>query len=85
MQKPLVTPRDLHAQDIDQWKGRGVLNDAEKHLIKNILSFFANSDVLVGDNIIMAIYQHITILSADSILRLKPSKKASTLGAMPTS
>lgn len=48
------------AQDIDQWKGRGVLNDAEKHLIKNILSFFANSDVLVGDNIIMAIYQHIT-------------------------
>jgi len=48
------------AQDIDQWKGRGVLNDAEKHLIKNILSFFANSDILVGDNIIMSIYQHIT-------------------------
>lgn len=46
--------------DISQWKGNSFLNDDERHLIKKILSFFANTDVLVGDNIIMAIYKHIT-------------------------
>ena len=48
------------AKDILQWKNPGYLTDDERHLIKKILSFFANTDVLVGDNIIMAIYQHIT-------------------------
>ena len=48
------------AQDISQWKARGVFSDAERHLIKKILSFFANTDVLVGDNILMAIYRHIS-------------------------
>ena len=48
------------AQDIAQWKGAHYLTDDERHLIKKILSFFANTDVLVGDNIIMAIYAHIS-------------------------
>lgn len=48
------------AQDIAQWKGSHYLTDDERHLIKKILSFFANTDVLVGDNIIMAIYAHIS-------------------------
>jgi ribonucleoside-diphosphate reductase beta chain len=48
------------AQDISQWKSRGTFNDTERHLIKKILAFFANTDVLVGDNIIMAIYRHIS-------------------------
>ena len=48
------------ASDIAQWKNQGYLTQDERHLIKKILSFFANTDVLVGDNIIMAIYKHIT-------------------------
>lgn len=48
------------SNDINQWKSPGVLSDDEKHLIKKILSFFANTDVLVGDNLVMAIYKHIT-------------------------
>lgn len=48
------------AMDISQWKGNGYLTADERHLIKKILSFFANTDVLVGDNIIMAIYKNIS-------------------------
>ena len=48
------------SKDIQQWKTPGVLSDDEKHLIKKILAFFANTDLLVGDNLVMAIYKHIT-------------------------
>ena len=48
------------AQDIAQWKGTHFLTEDERHLIKKILSFFANTDVLVCDNILMAIYAHIS-------------------------
>ena len=48
------------AQDIAQWKGTHYLTQDERHLIKKILSFFANTDVLVCDNILMAIYAHIS-------------------------
>lgn len=48
------------ANDIVQWKGNYALTDDERHLIKRILGFFANTDVLVGDNIIMAIYKNIS-------------------------
>jgi len=48
------------ASDIAQWKTPGLLTDDEKHLIRKILAFFANTDVMVGDNIVMAIYKHVT-------------------------
>lgn len=46
--------------DVFQWRDREALNGDERWLIKKILSFFANTDVLVGDNIIMSIYKHIS-------------------------
>jgi ribonucleoside-diphosphate reductase beta chain len=46
--------------DINQWKAQGLLSADERHLIKKILSFFANTDVMVGDNLVMAVYKHIT-------------------------
>ncbi len=46
--------------DIAQWKSSTDFTQDERYLIKKILGFFANTDVLVGDNIIMAIYKHIT-------------------------
>jgi ribonucleoside-diphosphate reductase beta chain len=48
------------ASDIGQWKTPGLLTVDEKHLIRKILAFFANTDVLVGDNIVMSIYAHVT-------------------------
>ena len=48
------------ASDIGQWKTPGQLTGDEKHLIRKILAFFANTDVLVGDNLVMAIYAHVT-------------------------
>ena len=46
--------------DVAQWKSHHYLTEDERYLIKKILSFFANTDILVGDNIIMSIYKHIT-------------------------
>ena len=48
------------AQDIMQWKTNGVLSEDEKNLIKKILGFFANTDLLVGDNIVLGIYKFVT-------------------------
>lgn len=48
------------AQDISQWKSPHMLNDDERHLIKKVLAFFANTDLLVGDNIVLAIYRYVT-------------------------
>ncbi len=48
------------ATDIAQWKSNQLLNEDERNLIKKILSFFANTDVLVGDNLVLAIYAQIT-------------------------
>ena len=47
-------------RDLDQWKTPGVLDEDEKHLIKKILAFFANTDILVCDNIILSIYKYVT-------------------------
>lgn len=48
------------SQDISQWKAPNVITEGERMLIKKVLSFFANTDLLVGDNLVMAIYRHIT-------------------------
>jgi ribonucleoside-diphosphate reductase beta chain len=49
------------ANDIQQWKSKGLLTQPEKHLIKKILAFFANTDLLVGDNLVMAIYKYLAV------------------------
>lgn len=48
--------------DISDWNDK--LNDNERYFIKNILAFFAASDGIVNENLIMNFYNEITISEA---------------------
>ncbi len=47
------------AKDIELWKSNG-LSDAERLVIMRNLGFFATAESLVGNNIVLAIFKHIT-------------------------
>lgn len=47
------------AGDIATWKGSG-LSDAERLVIMRNLGFFATAESLVGNNIVLAVFKHIT-------------------------
>ena len=46
--------------DINQWKDSNTLSDAERLIIKRSLGFFSTADSLVANNLVLAIYKHIT-------------------------
>lgn len=48
---------DLH-EDLVHWEG---LNDNEKHFIKHILAFFANSDGIVLENLAVRFMKEIQV------------------------
>jgi ribonucleoside-diphosphate reductase beta chain len=50
------------SQDVHDWKNR--LNDNERHFIKYILAFFANSDSVVNENLTLRFYNEIAIPEA---------------------
>lgn len=47
-------------QDIKIWKDPNGLTDDERRLIKRNLGFFATADSLVANNLVLAVYRHIT-------------------------
>lgn len=47
-------------EDIQQWKARDVLTDEERRMIKRNLGFFAASESLVANNLVLGIYKHLT-------------------------
>lgn len=47
------------AKDIELWKS-DKLTDAERHVIMRNLGFFSTAESLVGNNIVLAIFKHIT-------------------------
>ncbi|MCB0334228.1 MAG: ribonucleotide-diphosphate reductase subunit beta [Bdellovibrionales bacterium] len=47
------------AQDIELWKSN-TLSDDERRVIKRNLGFFSTAESLVGNNIVLAIFKHIT-------------------------
>lgn len=47
-------------EDIAQWKEPGYLADRERLTIINSLGFFSTADSIVANNLIIAIYKHIT-------------------------
>lgn len=47
-------------QDVEQWKSPSVLSETERHLILWNLGFFATAESLTANNIVLAIYQHVT-------------------------
>ncbi|MGE3955017.1 MAG: ribonucleotide-diphosphate reductase subunit beta [Parachlamydiales bacterium] len=48
------------AKDIELWKSKDGLNADERHLIMRNLGFFATAESLVANNIVLAIYKHVT-------------------------
>lgn len=46
-------------KDIELWKSNK-LSDEERHVIKRNLGFFATAESLVGNNIVLAIFRHVT-------------------------
>ncbi len=46
-------------KDVETWRS-SKLNDAEKKLIKRNLGFFATAESLVANNLVLAIFKHIT-------------------------
>lgn len=54
-------PTEISMQaDIALWKSRNGLSDDERRAIKRNLGFFAASESLVANNIVLAIYRHLT-------------------------
>jgi ribonucleoside-diphosphate reductase beta chain len=46
--------------DVALWKSKDGLSDDERMIIKRNLGFFATADSLVANNLVLAIYKHIT-------------------------
>ena len=54
-------PTEVSMQaDIALWKSKDGLTDDERRMIKRNLGFFAASESLVANNIVLAIYRHLT-------------------------
>lgn len=53
-------PTEISMQkDVEQWKSKNILTDDERLLIKRVLGFFACSESLIGNNILLTIYRYI--------------------------
>jgi ribonucleoside-diphosphate reductase beta chain len=55
------TPEEVSMQrDVEQWKARDVLSEGERRLILWNLGFFSTAESLTANNIVLAVYQHVT-------------------------
>ena len=55
------TPEEVSMQkDVEQWKSDSVLSDLERRLIVWNLGFFSTAESLTANNIVLAVYQHVT-------------------------
>jgi len=54
-------PNEINmAADIALWKSQDGLTEAERVIIKRNLGFFSTADSLVANNLVLAVYRHIT-------------------------
>lgn len=54
-------PTEISMQkDIEQWKSPFILTEDERKAFKTVLGFFTTADSIAANNIVMAIYKHIT-------------------------
>jgi len=54
-------PEEIPMQDdIEQWKNQNALTDAERRLIYWNLGFFSTAESLTANNIVLAVYNHVT-------------------------
>jgi ribonucleoside-diphosphate reductase beta chain len=55
------TPEEIGMQqDVEQWKSTTVLTESERRLILWNLGFFATAESLTANNIVLAVYKHVT-------------------------
>ena len=55
------TPEEVSMQkDVEQWKSDAVLSSSERRLILWNLGFFSTAESLTANNIVLAVYNHIT-------------------------
>ncbi|MDA1196637.1 MAG: ribonucleotide-diphosphate reductase subunit beta [Nanoarchaeota archaeon] len=55
------TPEEVSMQkDVEQWKSHNVINDSERRMILWNLGFFSTAESLTANNIVLAVYRHIT-------------------------
>jgi ribonucleoside-diphosphate reductase beta chain len=47
-------------QDVELWKKQGALSEDERHMILWNLGFFSTAESLTANNLVLAIYRHIT-------------------------
>lgn len=54
-------PQEIGMQvDIEQWKNPQVITKEERQAFETVLGFFTTADSIAANNIVMAIYKHIT-------------------------
>jgi len=55
------TPEEVSMQkDVEQWKSDTVLSDTERRMILWNLGFFSTAESLTANNIVLAVYSHVT-------------------------
>ncbi len=55
------TPEEVSMQkDVEQWKSPRVLNENERKLILWNLGFFSTAESLTANNLVLAVYRHVT-------------------------
>ncbi len=55
------TPEEVSMQkDVEQWKSKTVLSDGERQMILWNLGFFSTAESLTANNIVLAVYRHVT-------------------------
>jgi ribonucleoside-diphosphate reductase beta chain len=54
-------PTEISMQkDIEQWNAPGFLSDDERKALKTVLGFFTTADSIAANNVVLAMYRHIT-------------------------
>ncbi len=54
-------PEEIPMQDdIEQWKSPTTLSDSERRMIEYNLGFFSTAESLTANNIVLAVYRHVT-------------------------
>ena len=55
------TPEEVSMQrDVEQWKTPGVISAKEREMILLTLGFFSTAESLTANNIVLALYKHVT-------------------------
>lgn len=54
-------PTEIGMQrDIEQWKSKDVLTEDERQAFQTVLGFFTTADSIAANNVVLALYKHIT-------------------------